>query len=251
MTAPGLPIHGADGYGAAFRAMHGSDLMRSLWAKAMGEQYPAEVEPFSSCSWWLLGRLVTELRLRPDAMLVDLGCGRGGPGLWLARAFSARLTSIDFSPAAVELARSRAAAFVEPSSATFQVGTFDATGLPDGVADGVVSMDGLIFAEDRPAAVREVHRVLAPGGRAAFTAGQKHPWREYIVEAGLRFEQQIPNPYHREHWQRIYALWTAHADGLRRELGDAVTDGLLNEAATVDELETAEAFLFVASRPTE
>src|SRR5689334_6515348 len=90
-----------DGYDAAHTAADGSALLRRLFAEAMGDQYPAEVDPFSSCSWWLLGRLVSALRLRPDDRLVDLGCGRGGPGLWLARALAARLVGVDFSPAAV------------------------------------------------------------------------------------------------------------------------------------------------------
>ena len=91
--------------------------MRRLWAEAMGEEYPAEVEPFSACSRWLLGRIVAALGLRPDGRLVDLGCGRGGPGLWLARALSVHLVGVDFSPVAVRLALSRAGDFVPPGRA--------------------------------------------------------------------------------------------------------------------------------------
>jgi hypothetical protein len=68
----------AELYDRSFRALHTSSLMRRLFAEAMGDQYPAEVEPFSSCCWWLLGRLVGGLRLGPDDVLADLGCGRGG-----------------------------------------------------------------------------------------------------------------------------------------------------------------------------
>jgi hypothetical protein len=55
-----------------------SGLQARLWAAAFGEQYPAEVDPSSACTWAVLGQMVAGLRLRPDAMLVDLGCGRGG-----------------------------------------------------------------------------------------------------------------------------------------------------------------------------
>jgi cyclopropane fatty-acyl-phospholipid synthase-like methyltransferase len=34
--------------------------------------------------------------------LTELGCGRGGPGLWLARELDVGLTGVDFSPVAVE-----------------------------------------------------------------------------------------------------------------------------------------------------
>ena len=70
---------GTGDYDAAHEAVHGSQLMRRLWAGAMGDQYPAEVEPFSSCTWWLLGHLVAALRLPRDGRLADLGCGLAGP----------------------------------------------------------------------------------------------------------------------------------------------------------------------------
>lgn len=224
-----------DDYDAAHTAVHGSDLMRRLYADSMGDQYPAEVDPFSSCSWWLLGQLVSALRLLPDDLLVDLGCGRGGPGLWLARALSARLVGVDFSPAAVERATGRAAAFVAPGRAEFRVATFDRTGLPDGGAAAVISVDALPFAPDRPAALREVHRILAPGGRCAITARSRpgvadKDWPAMAEAAGFTVEETVPNPYHDGHFQRLHAAWLAHADGLRADLGDRATDNLLTEA---------------------
>jgi hypothetical protein len=52
-----------------------------------GRSRPAgEVEPFSFVSAALLGHLARALGLSPGETLVDLGCGRGGPGLWLADA---------------------------------------------------------------------------------------------------------------------------------------------------------------------
>jgi hypothetical protein len=59
-----------DDYDAAHAAVHGSELMRRLWSQALGEEYPAEVEPFSSCTWGLLGQMVAALRLRPGGQLV-------------------------------------------------------------------------------------------------------------------------------------------------------------------------------------
>jgi hypothetical protein len=43
-------------------------------SEAMGDEYPQQVEPSTSCSWWLLGRLVAALRPRLDGLLVDLVC---------------------------------------------------------------------------------------------------------------------------------------------------------------------------------
>jgi ubiquinone/menaquinone biosynthesis C-methylase UbiE len=242
-----------DDYNTAHAGIHGSPLMRDLWAQAMGDQYPAEVEPFSSCTWWVLGHAVAALRLRPDDLLVDLGCGRGGPGLWLARALSARLVGIDFSPVAVDLAASRAPGFVGPGRAEFRQGTFDSTGLADGCAGGVVSVDALPFARDKQAALREVRRILAPGGRVVMTVVERpagtDDWQTMAMSAGLEFEQSLVHADHDEHWRRLYALWTEHEERLRPELGDAATDNLMREAAMAGQvLDGMRSALFLVLR---
>jgi cyclopropane fatty-acyl-phospholipid synthase-like methyltransferase len=110
--------------------------------------HPAWSPPVAARGGWL-GHAVSALRLRRDARLVDLGCGRGGPGLWLARALSVRLTGIDFSAAAVEIAAQRAGDYLAPDRAEFRQGTFERTGLPDRYADGLLSVDALPFSRDR------------------------------------------------------------------------------------------------------
>src|SRR6202011_1576010 len=98
--SPPVPVTAA--YNDALHAAAaGRGISSRLYAEAFGEEYPAQVDPSSSCTWSVLGEMVKRLRLRPDGLLVDLGCGRGGTGLWLARAFSARLIGLDISAEAV------------------------------------------------------------------------------------------------------------------------------------------------------
>jgi ubiquinone/menaquinone biosynthesis C-methylase UbiE len=96
---------------------------------------------------------------------------RGGPGLWLARSRGVSLIGVDFSPVAIQQASGRVV-FGPAQAARFVVGDLAATGLPDAVADAVVSIDALHFAADLPAAGREVLRILRPGHRLVLTGWQ-------------------------------------------------------------------------------
>src|SRR5947209_572953 len=142
---------------ATFDQAHGiaarSDLIWRLSAQAYGEDYPAEVQPWGMTTWWVLGRCVSGLRVGPGQLLVDLACGRGGPGLWLCRATGADLIGIDWSPVGVEAASARASNFVPADRARFMVGDLAASGLPDGSADAVLCLDSIFFASNRIAAL--------------------------------------------------------------------------------------------------
>jgi SAM-dependent methyltransferase len=142
--------------------------LRRVW-QAASPDLPSEVEPHSFLSVALLGHIADVLTLSPGQTLVDLGCGRGGPGLWLARSEGALLVGVDFSAVAVQQAADRAALFGLADRARFVVGDLAATGLPDASADAVVSIDALHFAADPTAAAREALRLLRPGGRLALT----------------------------------------------------------------------------------
>ncbi|MFG2227781.1 SAM-dependent methyltransferase [Streptomyces sp. NPDC048644] len=58
----------------------------SLVAQVVDPALPPEAEPFSFLCADLLHHIAAELALKEGETLADLGCGRGGPGLWLARA---------------------------------------------------------------------------------------------------------------------------------------------------------------------
>jgi SAM-dependent methyltransferase len=228
----------ADGYDR----MHGasaSPLLRELWARAFGDAHPAEVEPASSCSWWTLGYAVTALRTAPGGTLVDLGCGRGGPGLWLARALNTALIGIDFSPVAVGMASGRAREFLSNGRADFRVGTFEDTGLADASADGVLSVDALPFTPDKVVAMREIHRILRPGGRLVFSAWETTDpddigvadWEPHLTAGGLELEDRREHPGCHDRWLALYALWRENEAELRREVGDDAVNGMLAEAS--------------------
>lgn len=248
---------------AIFDEEHGalgrSELIWRLAAEAYGEDYPADVQPWGLTTWWVLGRCVSALRVGPGQVLVDLACGRGGPGLWLARATGAELIGVDWSPVAVEAAINRTPVFVPSDQARFLVGDLTASGLADRCADAVVCLDAVFFAEDRIAALREVRRLLRPGGRYAFTAPETDPptraahvpdWTPLLEAAGLEPESKEEVPRFAEQLGRMYTLWLEHLDELRAEIGDAAAERLEAEARTVGPtLQSRRHLSIVARRP--
>ena len=117
------------------------------------------------------------LELDKDSLLVDVGCGAGGPGLWVASQTGASLIGVDASTAGLAQARGRAERPRLSQRAQYRQGTFSATGIGDGAADGVLSVDAIQYAPDKGAVFAEAQRILGPGGRLAFSAFEVEPER--------------------------------------------------------------------------
>ena len=172
---PDLPVPTAAGFDATFSAVPASPGLRKVWQLAMPE-LPPEIEPFSFVSLGLLRHVAEALNLVPGQTLVDLGCGRGGPGLWLARTADVSLVGVDFSPVAVEQATQRVALFGLAGRARFVTGDLTHTGLLGHSADAAVSVDAFHFAADPDAAATHARQLLRPGTRLVLTNWQpNHP----------------------------------------------------------------------------
>ena len=98
----------------------------------------------------------------PGAHVLDVACGTGNAALAAAEA-GARATGVDSEPKLLAEAAER------PGGGGVSWLEGDLLALPagDGEFDVVVSVFGVLFAEDAPSAASELVRVLAPGGTIA------------------------------------------------------------------------------------
>lgn len=167
-----------EGYDAVYAAVAASPTFGKLWAEhAYGGAFPAEFAHISFLTFNELRAMAAHLALDKDAVLADLACGAGGPGLWIATQCGASLIGVDPSSAGLAEARKRAEQVGFIKGAHYQQGTFATTGLADGAADGVLSVDAIQYAADKNQVFKEAHRILRPGGRLAFSAFEVDPER--------------------------------------------------------------------------
>jgi SAM-dependent methyltransferase len=152
-----------------FARVEQSIWLRTRFGLILDRELPVEVEPFSFVPLDGLREVAAALELCQGEMLVDLACGRGGPGMWLAQKAGAALTGVDGSAVAVAQAKARASLFDLEGLARFVVGDLADTGLPEACADGVVCIDAFQFAADPVLCGREVLRVLRSGRRFVLT----------------------------------------------------------------------------------
>lgn len=100
-------------------------------------------------------------------VVLDVGCGTGVAALAAART-GARVTGVDLTPELVARAKDNAKMML--LEATFLEGDAEALPLPDASFDVVISQFGHMFAPRPEVAVKEMLRVLKPGGTIAFTS---------------------------------------------------------------------------------
>jgi SAM-dependent methyltransferase len=130
------------------------------WDAGRYETTAAELAPVAEA-------VVERAGISANQDVVDVACGTGNAAL-LAAARGARVVGVDGAARLLEVARERAHA----QGLAIDLRRGDLLELPVDAAstDVVLSVFGVIFAEDPVGALREIARVLRPDGRALVTA---------------------------------------------------------------------------------
>jgi ubiquinone/menaquinone biosynthesis C-methylase UbiE len=237
----------ASGYDAVYSAWSSSAAFHEVWAlNAVDGEMASGFEHLNFARRSELERMRDALDLHPGDRVVDLACGAGGPGAWVALETETVLLGVDLSPVGTRLARQRASAR-GLSGAGFVVGSVDHLPVADNSAAGMMSLDSLQYVPDKRAMFAEVVRVLVEGGRLAFTAFEVDPelvrgvpvlgvdptpdYSALLHDVGLVVETYEETPGWRDRMVAAYSAVVAAEPELRPQLGDDAMDALVWEMA--------------------
>jgi SAM-dependent methyltransferase len=137
------------------------DDLKGQVAGSAAEIYEQFFVPALFAQW--APRVADAARLAPGQRVLDVACGTGVLAREAARRVrpGGRVTGLDRNDGMLAVARRQA------PEIDWRQGSAEAIDAADGGFDAVVSQFGLMFFDDRAAALGEMRRVLAPGGRLA------------------------------------------------------------------------------------
>jgi SAM-dependent methyltransferase len=168
------------------------DLYNAAYARYEADVYrDARIETYGQDlgqTSWVTGQESSEiprtLRLTKASYVLDVGCGSGRYALQVAETVECRVLGVDINKSGIRTANQLAAASKMPERAQFEICDL-ARPLRFGDAqfDAIFSNDVLCHIPGRPALLRELFRVLRPGGRFLFS--------DALVIGGLISHQEI------------------------------------------------------------
>lgn len=189
-------------------------------------------ESFNEHQHNLVWRLIGDVPIGPDATVLDVGCGIGGPAGWIAERFHPRrLIGVEYLWSSVSAAEARANR--QDARPTFVQGDAQKLPLADASVDVVFNLESALHYPDKRRFIAECRRVLKPGGVLCLgdiTTNQKWFFAPIRLMNGLpsQFNSNIrlwsPRDYRRAFDAESLELFR-HEEA-SRQVADSLADGI-------------------------
>jgi ubiquinone/menaquinone biosynthesis C-methylase UbiE len=122
--------------------------------------------------------IITHLGINQDAVVLDLGCGRGNHTIALAERFGCNITGIDVVSSNIEMAKKAAAASRQTSKVSFRQGSIESIPADNEAYDFIWCRDMLIQVADLKQGFKECSRVLSQKGAMLIYTTFRTEWLE-------------------------------------------------------------------------
>ena len=158
-------------------------------ARGSGDKMEHDHEP-------LMNVAIDKMDLAPDDRLLDLGCGSGWASLFVRSRLgeSCKVVGVDISDEFVRLANAKSEGL---GNVTFLQGTAEHIPCADGAFTKVLSFSSFYYFPDQERALKEISRVLAPGGKLFILTSlykDRPDWDKQ--EKGLKWEARTGSSIH-------------------------------------------------------
>jgi len=171
------------------------DRVTKIWQLLLGEDlhfgyFENSRVPLAAATAKLTSEMAGWAEIHRNMQVLDIGCGIGGPALFLAQQFGCHVTGITTSQVGVGIAASRAAAADLGDRAEFLERDGMANGLPMESFDRAWIMESSHLMERKDLLLAESARVLRPDGRLVLcdvVVKQEIPF-QYLVRNLSEFE---------------------------------------------------------------
>jgi len=243
-----------EAYNSIYQGQNKSGQFMKIIKDTFGDEFPEDTDSFSYVTLTDLNNMADFSNLKKGDCFVDLACGRGGPGMWLARKTHTNITGIDISEDAVKSATQRIKEFGLDGRAEFKTGTFDETGLKTESYDGAISVDALWLAPDRNKALAEIARILKPGARFVFTSWDGNiPFtpsdhKKGLADSGFEVEVYEETEGWKERQFAVYDAVLKSKEILIQEMGKTCALPIIKEAKSTPPVMDKSTRIFVVAK---
>jgi len=175
--------------------------------------------------------LAVRAGIAPGVTVLDLCCGVAGPGRFLTRELGCAYLGVDSSASAIDIARQSAGDL----PCRFEVSRIPP--IPSGPFDVVLLLETMLAFPDKEALLREVSRVLAPGGRFAFTLEEGRPLtaaeRQSMPDADTVWLTPLPELLAGLEQVGLVVRWQDDISGSHRDVADSLIDAFAADATDI------------------
>jgi len=263
-----------DYYGANY-----NHLITPVYQEIRRETFDEDIHQTGWLTTKELQQFINWLDLKPDASILDVGSGAGGPTIRVAQMTGCRALGIDIHERAVTAAKATADTYGLSERVHFeQVDASQQLPYPDAAFDAVICIDAVNHLPNREVMLADWARVLKPGGKILFTdpvviTGPLSK-NEIAIRSSIGYFLFVPEGVDIKFLkaagleilvsedvtanmamvaEHLYAARAARANALRQLEGDVTYEGqqeFLRVTALIAKEHRLSRFVYVARKPT-